>query len=601
MFKLFRPFLRPYRRSLGLGVLLAVAEVAVGLAQPWPLRFIVDHVLPEQGSALSSGLDRTALSLACLALVAIVSIGALLDYWSTRLLSASGLHIATELRSDVFEQLNRLSLRFHQTHRVGDLSTRVTADVDRSQDLLIQILAVLLPNALLMIGMIAVMFWIDPMLAVMALITTPLLVIAVQRSTSELRRASKRSRKADGQVAAATTEHLGAIHLVQAMSLEDEQQARFERLTGRSLVAGLDAVRLQARFSPIVDLTAVISTVTVLWVGAGRVESGRLTVGDLLVVLSYVGSLYKPIKALAKLSNVASKGAAAAERLDNILAEQPAVRDQPGVTLAPPLRGAIEFENVSFSYGRELVLDRVDLSIGAGESVALVGPTGAGKSTLVSLIPRLDDPGTGVVKLDGRDVRTMALRSLRRQVSMVLQDCLLLHGTLRDNIACGRPGASVFDVEAAAKLALVDEFASRLPDGLDTRIGERGTGLSGGQRQRIAIARAILRDTPILILDEPTSALDPDSELLIVQALSNLPAGRTTLVIAHRLSTIRHADRIVVLERGRIVESGAPDDLLAVDGQFRQMAVSSGLAAAGLAVSGMAAAAGTMSTTGGTR
>ncbi len=561
-----RPYVRPYRGALALGALLATLEVLVGLAQPWPLKYVVDDVL---SPTITPDRPMVAVGLACSALAVIVALTALLDYWSTRLLSSTGLHLANGLRESTFAHLNRLSLRYHGSNRVGDLAARVTGDVDRTQDMIVQALAVLLPNVLLLVGMVGVMVVLDPVFAVLALALTPALGFAVHRSTRQLKAAAKRARSADGQVAAATNENLGAIHLVQAFSLEGLQEERFAHLARASRTAGLEAVRFQARFSPVVDVTSVISTIAVIWFGSRRVLEGRLTLGELLVFVSYVGSVYKPMKALSKLGAVGSKGAAAAERVIEVLNEAPQVDDVPGATFAPPLSGRIEFRDVSFDYGREPVLVHLDLAVDSGETVALVGPTGAGKSTIASLVARFADPCEGVVALDGVDVRRFALRSIRSQISMVLQDCTLLHGTLRDNIAVGRPWASEADVERAARLALVHEFSSRLPAGLDTAIGERGADLSGGQRQRIAIARAILRDAPILILDEPTSALDADSESAIIEALGNLPSNRTTLVIAHRLTTVRRADRIVVLESGRIVQQGTHDALLAVDGRYR--------------------------------
>lgn len=559
------PAARPYRRALAVGGAFAVLDVLAGLAQPWPLRFVVDEVLSAPTGSRRTGL----LAVTCAVMLAIVAVAAAADYWSSRLLSATGLHLANAVRDQVFAHLNRLSLGFHGRNRVGDLTTRVTGDADRAQELVVQSLSVLLPNGLLMLGMATVMVILDPLLAGAAFLATPLLVFVVFRSTGQLKAANKRARKADGEVAAATTENLAAIHLVQAFSLEERQQATFGALTGSSLKAGLEATRFQARFSPAVDITAALSTVAVLGVGALRVLDGKLTVGGLLVVLSYVGSLYKPVKALAKTSNVFSKGLTSIERISAVLAEAPLVDDLPGAAWMPPARGRIEFRDVSYSYGREPALQDIDLTIASGETVALVGPTGAGKSTVVSLIPRLMDPSRGVVMIDGTDLRTAALRSVRSQVSMVLQDCVLLRGTLRDNIAVGRPWATQAEIERAAHLALVDEFAARLPDGLDTHLGERGSNLSGGQRQRIAIARAILRDAPILVLDEPTSALDPNSEELIIAALSNLPRDRTTVVVAHRMSTIEHADRIVVFDRSRIVDSGTHEALLSRDGLYR--------------------------------
>jgi ABC-type multidrug transport system fused ATPase/permease subunit len=502
--------------------------------------------------------------------VGIVAIAALFDYWATRLLASAGLRIANDIRESVFAHLSRLSLRFHGEHQVGDLTSRVTGDADRAQDMVVQTLAVLLPNALLLVGMTTVMFLLDPVFALVALAATPVLAWVVFRYTRRLKRAARQARRADGAVAAAASEHLSAMQLVQAFSLEDQQTERFESLTERSLIAGLEASRYQALFSPAVDITAVVSTALVIGVGAVRVLDGKLTVGQLLVFVSYIGSMYKPVKALAKLSHNFSKGLASVERIRDVLSQAPQIQDRPNAVMLPPARGHIEFLGVSFTYGREAALQDVDLDIAPGETVALVGPTGAGKSTLASLIPRLIDPTEGAVCIDGVDLRHATVRSVRNQVSMVLQDCTLLSGTLRDNIAVGRPWAGDFEIERAARLALVDEFSSRLPDGLDTRIGERGADLSGGQRQRIAIARAILRDAPILLLDEPTSALDPTSEELIIEALRNLPRERTTVVVAHRLSTIEHADRIVVLDQARIVEHGTHHALMARDGVYRR-------------------------------
>jgi ATP-binding cassette subfamily B protein len=562
-----RPYALPYRRALAVGGLLTLAEVGLSLAQPWPLRWVVDKVLQPDHPAAH---PQLILAGAALALVAFVLLAGYADYWATRLLSAAGLHVANDLRLSVLARLQRQSLRFHGKHRVGDLTARVTSDVAYTQDMLVQILATLLPASALVIGMFVVMLSLDPIFTLLALASTPPLIWATQRARKQLRQAARRVRKADGALASAATEDLSAIHLVQAFGLEHERLRHFAGLSETSLTAGVESVRVQSRFGPLVEIAGVLSTAVVLWFGAERVLSGHLSLGVLLVFITYLGSLYKPVKQLTKLSQVVSKGSAALERIGEVMEAPIDIVDEPGA-VALPIRGRVEFRNATFSYGREPVLRDLSLTIEAGQNVALVGPTGAGKSTIAALIPRLADVTAGQVLVDGIDVRRHQLAALRGQIATVLQDTVLLDGTLRENIICGYPGARDRDVRRAARLALVDEFASRLPDGLDTHIGERGANLSGGQRQRVAIARAILRDASIIILDEPTSALDAGSEELLVAALANLPQGRTKIVIAHRLSTVRDADRIFVLEHGQIVEAGTHSQLASYGGLYAKL------------------------------
>jgi ATP-binding cassette subfamily B protein len=562
-----RPYASPYRRALAVGGVLTLAEVGLSLAQPWPLRWVVDKVLQPAQPATH---PQLILAVSAITLVVLVLLAGFADYWATRLLSAAGLHVANDLRLSVLARLQRQSLRFHGKHRVGDLTTRVTSDVAYTQDMLVQVLATLLPATALVIGMFVVMVTLDPVFTVLALLSTPPLIWATRRARKELRSAARRVRKADGALASAATEDLSAIHLVQVFGLEHERLRHFAGLSETSLTAGVESVRVQSRFGPLVEVASVFSTAAVLWFGAERVLSGHLSLGVLLVFITYLGSLYKPVKQLTKLSQVVSKGAAALERIGEVMDAPVDIVDVPGA-VAMPIRGQVEFRNVSFSYGREPVLRDLSLTIEAGQNIALVGPTGAGKSTIAALIPRLADVSGGQVLVDGIDVRRHQLAVLRGQIATVLQDTVLLDGTLRENIICGYPGARDRDVRRAARLALVDEFAARLPDGLDTHIGERGANLSGGQRQRVAIARAILRDASIVILDEPTSALDAGSEELLVAALANLPQGRTRIVIAHRLSTVRDADRIFVLEHGRIVEAGTHSQLASYGGLYAKL------------------------------
>jgi ABC-type multidrug transport system fused ATPase/permease subunit len=572
----FRSYLAPYRRLLAVGALLATLDIGFGLAQPWPLKVAVDQViLGHPPGGLLANLPvvsrQVELALIIAVLVAIVGIGALADYWSTWLMESAGQRIGNDIREALFSHLQRLSLRYHDRQHVGDLATRLTSDVDRVQDLLVQSLSVLIPNGFLVAGMIAVMLYIDPVFTLLALSATPLLVLAIYRTTNAMKWASRRARRSGGMVAAIATENLGAIEVVQAFGLESRVENQFQAMNRASLDASLKALLLQARSSPLVDLAAVIATSIALWFGVNRVLDGRMTLGVLLVFLAYLASLFRPVKALSRLGYVISRGVASGERIAGVLAETPDVTDHPAARPAPRFRGQIEFRRVTFSYGREPVLRDVNLDLNAGEVVALVGRTGAGKSTLAALIPRLYDPDGGIVAIDDRDIRDYTLGSLRTQVAVVLQEAVLFRGTIAENIAWGRPGAVEAEISDAARLALVDEFSDRLPEGMDTMVGERGAALSGGQRQRIAIARAIIRDAAILVLDEPTSALDAASEALVIKALHNLMQGRTTLVIAHRLSTIRGADRIAVLDRGRVVEEGTHQGLLARSGLYASL------------------------------
>ena len=564
----FRGFLARYRGRLAAGMVCTLGSSLFALAQPWPLKVIVDSVLRGKpadvpGFGFVSGWSRTdLLDAAIVAYITIILLGALFDYLGSYLMDSSGVRMVSDIREALFSRLQRLSLRFHAGQRTGDLIARLMNDINRLQDMLVQSFSVLVPNVAMLIGMTVVMFLIDWQFTILALAVGPPLWMLTWRYRSRIKGASRRARREEGMLAARAGEVLGSIGIVQAFTREDFEDERFSAQSSETRAANIEAIRLQAEFSPLVDVIAGVGTAVVLLVGTHRVISGQLSLGLLLVFLSYLGSLYKPMRQLSKLAYVTSRGVASAERVSEILEAEADVRDEPGARPAPRLAGAVRLEDVEYAYteGRP-VLHGIELEVDPGETVAIVGPTGAGKSTLVRLIPRFFDPQRGRVLVDGLDVRSLRLESLREQIAIVPQEPILFEGTIFDNIAYGRRDATGAEVLRAAEAALVDDFVRRLPDRYETLVGERGATLSGGERQRISIARALVRDAPVLILDEPTSGLDPASERLLLEALENLIAGRTTLVIAHRMSTVASADLVVALDRGRIVEQGTHEEL----------------------------------------
>jgi ATP-binding cassette subfamily B protein len=573
----FRRFLRPYRGPLVIAVGVTLAETMIALLQPWPLQLVVDHAIgrrPLRGwLAPLAGLSPSAIAgVAAGALVAIALCSALFGYLSTYLSGAAAERVGADLREAVHERLLILPMRFHDQNRSGELVSRLVGDVDRVEDALISSLTTLIPGVLTLAGILTIMMFIDPVLSAAALVVLPVLLGVVIVRRRRIQAAQRQAREEEGRLAALATDVVRNVRAVQAFCHERTAQSRFQQQNVAATSASIFALDLEARYSPIADIVLVFGTAFVLWFGVTRVTSGRITLGVLLVFFAYIGSLYSPVRSLSRLARTWAKAAASRERITAILSDAAPVPEDPDPLTAGPPRHGLALRKLSFSYSSDAPVWReVSLEVPAGQAVCLVGPSGVGKSTLLALVLRFYDPDEGAIELDGTDLRRFSLASLRRQIALVPQDAWIVDGTIGDNIAFGRPDATPAQIEQAAAVALVDEFVARLPRGYDTVVGESGALFSGGQRRRIALARAVLRDAPILLLDEPTSGLDPASESAVVAAIRNAAVGRTVIMASHRLSVAAIADRVVVLERGRIVEDGSPRALLANGSEFARL------------------------------
>jgi ATP-binding cassette subfamily B protein/subfamily B ATP-binding cassette protein MsbA len=495
-------------------------------------------------------------------------LGLAMQYASIRF----GERLVYDLGGDLLGHLQKLSLRYHNRAGTGSSIRRVTSDANCVSTLMEEAVLPLATSLVSMIGMYVIMLALDARLALLSLFVLPLMWAALKRYSRPMQDRSYEQQVAEAGMYDTMEQALSGLPVVQAFSLEGVGDARFRADTDRTLSATIAMTWAQFRFKVLVGLATALGTAALVYVGAQDAMSGRITPGTIIVFLSYLASFYTPLSAVANTSPTAHQAAGRARRVLEVLDTTPDVRSLPGAPALSDVRGEVRYDAVSFAYERgRPVLEDVSFHIRAGEAVALVGPTGAGKSTLASLLPRFFDPDSGAVLIDGHDLRTLELGSVRASVSLVLQESFLFPVSIRENIAYGRAGSSREQIEQAARAANAHEFISRLPEDYDTVLGERGATLSGGERQRVAIARALLKDAPILILDEPTSALDAHTEHQLIGALENLMAGRTTLIIAHRLSTIRRADSILVLQDGRLVEQGSHADLCRGEGVYARL------------------------------
>jgi subfamily B ATP-binding cassette protein MsbA len=557
-----------------------LGETITDVLEPWPIKIVVDNVLQSKklpgllGSTVSGlfGTNPYAMlnfAIAAVALIAVV--GALSSYFEKYLTTSISQWVGHDLRRTLYQHIQRLSLSEHDQSRSGDLITRVTSDIEAVQDFINSALLGMLVNVMTLVGMIGVMFYLDWRFTLIALSISPVLFVVVYHFTRRIKKASRNVRQKEGELLSIVQEVLTSIRVVQAFTREDYEQKRFDSESLANVEAGLQARSIKATLTPVVEVIVAIGTCLVLGYGARLALAGRLSAGVLIVFLLYLGKMYKPMRDLSKMTDTVSKAVVGFERIKEVLDMDSAIRDIRGAKRAPKFKGRISFDHVTFSYGEKEILKDVSFEIKPGQVAAIVGPSGTGKTTLVSLIPRFYDPIRGKVCIDGTDVRQYKLKSLRDQISFVLQETLLFRATIWENIAYGRPDASPAAIRRAAELADATEFIDAMPDGYDTMVGERGVTLSGGQRQRIAIARAIIRDTPILVLDEPTTGLDSAAEQSVTAALERLMKDRTSVVIAHHLNSIRHADVIFVVKDAELVEQGTHEALLKQEGVYAEL------------------------------
>ena len=571
---------RPYWPMLAVALGAMVLESAAGLWEPWPLKLIFDNVIG--GAPLSPRVARWALfgtrpldvlNAAVLGVIVIAALAAVGSYTHKYLSTAVGQRVMYDLRQVLYHHVQRLSLAFFDRHRTGDMVIRLTSDIDAAQDFISSALLGIAVDVVTLGGMFAIMLYLDWRFAILSLLVAPVLFTVVYRRTSLIKKAAREVKQRESALASIVQESISAARTVKAFAREEYEEARLDRESLGAMDAALRARGIKAALPPFVDVLVAAGTCVVLLVGVRLVLQGRLTSGTLLVFLFYLGKMYKPMKDLSKMTDTLSKAAVGFERIGELLRTESLVTDRPGARQAPRFAGHVELRDVSFGYVADhLVLHGVTLALTAGEHAAIVGPTGSGKSTMLSLLLRLYDPLAGTIRIDGKDIREFSLRSLRDQISLVPQDPVLFHEPVWRNIAYGRLDASHDDIVRAATLARAHEFIMRLPQGYDTIVGERGETLSSGQRQRIAIARALVRNTPILLLDEPSAALDAESEALVFEALAQLMEGRTSITIAHRLSTVRRATRIHVLDDGRLTGSGSHEELLVTSALYRRLA-----------------------------
>jgi ATP-binding cassette subfamily B protein len=569
--------MRAQRRDATIGLALSLIAISAGLLQPWPMKIIVDNILGPAGLppwlAFIAGDKLTALLMICAALLLVHIFRGGLSAWSTTFLVRAGLRMTADLRLRLYEHLQQLGLVFHDARAVGDSIYRVTWDTYSIQTLFNGGAIPLISSVLTLGGMLLIMLRFDVTLTLLALAVAPALGVAIGFFNKRISAVSAEYHTRESKVSALIQESLSAIRTIQAFAREEDEIRRFDIGAARSVEANVRMTRVQVISSFVVGLITAAGTVAMIWIGGQRVLEGRLSIGELLVFISYVGMLYGPMSTISGLAAAIQGALTPFRRVVEILETKPTIRDAPNARPLTRCEGTVAFEDVWFGYDpTRAVLRGISFEARPQQIVALIGPSGVGKSTLLSLLLRFYDPQRGRVLVDSQDVREFQYRSLRRQISIVPQEPVLFSSSVRENIAYGRPEATLAQIIVAAKEAEAHAFIESMPDGYDTQIGERGVLLSGGQRQRLALARAFLKNSPILILDEPTAALDAETEAAVLRALDKLRRHRTVFVVAHRLSTVREATILLVMHDGQIVERGTHTELIKRGGHYARVA-----------------------------
>ncbi|SRR5579871_469190 len=564
---------RPYRKWVIFILVAMLIETAMSLLTPWPLKIIIDNVVgrhPLPGSLkwmddFFPAESKFQLATVCaIVFVGIAAIGSVAGYIENFYNESVAQYVANDLRRKMYHHLQRLSLAYYDSHQTGKLLSTITADVSTIQDFASSTLLNILVDALTIIGMLGLMFYLNSGFTLVALGVTPFLLFFVARFKKAMKKATREVRKDQSNMFTVLQQGLESIRAVNAFGRQELEEDRLKKISQQTVDAALHARKVKSALPPFVAIVVSVCTALVLWRGADLVLTKAMTVGALTVFIWYMNRFFSPVQDLAKLTTTVAQATVALERIQAILETDTTIPQKIDAQDPGKLSGNIVFENVCFAYNQESpVLHNAKFAISCGQRIGICGPTGSGKSTVVSLIARFYDPTSGRILIDGKDISDMTLDALRGQIGFVLQDTVLFYGSIRDNIAYGRPGATEDEIIEAAQLANAHEFISKMPHGYDTLVGERGVTLSGGQKQRIGIARAVVRNSPILILDEPTASLDTESEKIVMEALEKLMIGRTVITIAHRLSTIRDADKIIVLENGSVAEEGTHEELMA--------------------------------------